>query len=155
MTGKRSPSGMVQTAASLSAGRWIALARATVWVVGVRAALATLPWRRVSEWFATPGARPGTPDWDRARIDLWAVHAVTRRLLKGRPCLTQALVARRFLRRHGVKTDLRLGAVRDERGFQAHAWLERDGRVVIGGTESIYTPFRPLRPASPQERWEG
>ena len=92
----------------------------------------------------------------RARIDRWAVHAVTRRILRGRPCLTQALVARRFLRRHGVETELRLGALLDGSQFRAHAWLERDGHVVIGGVESTqaYTSFRPIQSGPPSPPME-
>lgn len=148
---------MAHTAATLSPRRWIALVRAAVWIVATRAALALLPWRRVSEWFASPDARQGEPDLKRARIDLWAVQAMTRRLLRGRPCLTQALVARRFLRRRGVDTTLRLGATRQGAQLMAHAWLERDGHVVIGGVDSpdTYASFQPAQsaPSTAEETW--
>ena len=74
----------------------------------------------------------------RARAAVWAVDAVARRVLPRRPCLTQALVGRRALRRFGVETALQIGAVRDEGGaFSAHAWLEHGGRVVLGANHRI------------------
>src|SRR6266540_2459767 len=49
-------------------------------------------------------------------------------------CLTQALVAHVMLSRRGHPSNLRIGVKRDVHGtFTAHAWLERDGHVLIGG----------------------
>lgn len=72
---------------------------------------------------------------------------MSRRFLPRRPCLTQALVARRALRKFGVETSLHIGAQHDGQGrFAAHAWIERDGRPVIGdnGRLSDYVRFTPL-----------
>ena len=122
----------------MSRHQWAALASAAVWVPGTRVALTVLPWRWVSDAFARAPLRPGPPDWTRARAAVWAVDAVARRVLPRRPCLTQALVGRRALRRFGVETALQIGAVRDERGaFSAHAWLEHGGRVVLGANNRI------------------
>ena len=141
---------LLRLATTLSPGRWFALAEALVWVAATRAALAVVPWRHVSAAFERTPVRPGPPDWARARRAVWAVDAVARRVLPARPCLTQALVARRMLRRCGVETALQLGAARGPEGdFRAHAWLEHDGRTVIGQVHSDvpYTPFRsPARP---------
>ena len=135
----------LRLAGSLSARRWGALVRAGAWIAWTRAALAMRPWRSVSAAFDREPVRPGAPDWDRAKDTLWAVDAVARRVLPKRPCLTQALVARKLLRRHGVETTLQLGAARDGKaGFKAHAWLERNGEVVIGRTRTdTYVPFEP------------
>jgi hypothetical protein len=69
---------------------------------------------------------------------LWAVGAVSRRLLPARPCLTQALAAQALLRwRGGRAARLQIGVARAPDGrLRAHAWLERDGRVLIGGDAS-------------------
>ena len=141
--------------ARLSPGRWAALGQAAVWVTATRAALAVLPWRRVSAAFERAPVRPGPPDWARAKRTVWAVNAVARRVLPARPCLTQALVARHLLRRQGVETQLQIGAARGTEGdLRAHAWLEHRGRIVIGRIHSDvpYTPFRTAaRPAPPPE----
>ncbi len=136
----------LRLAARLSPGRWIALGQALAWVSATRAALAVLPWRRISAAFERSPTRPGPPDWDRAKQTVWAVDAVARRVLPARPCLTQALVARHLLRRQGVDTELQIGAARSTKGeIQAHAWLEHNGQIVIGRIRSDvpYTPFRP------------
>jgi hypothetical protein len=63
-----------------------------------------------------------------------AVEAVSRRIPQA-TCLTQALSAQLLLRHLGYDSSLCLGVARDHRGeFRAHAWLEREGSVVIGGT---------------------
>lgn len=133
----------------MSGLQWVALGQAVVWVGIVRAMLAVVPWRRVAAASEAQAVHAAAPDWDRARAVVWAVEAVARRVLPERPCLTQALVAQRLLRKHGVDTQLLLGAARiPGKPLQAHAWLERDGKIVIGHiqTEVPYTAFRPVSP---------
>ena len=66
----------------------------------------------------------------------WAVEAVSRRIPKA-TCLTQALSAQLLLRQFGYDSRLCLGVARSPRGeFRAHAWLEHDGSIVIGGAEA-------------------
>src|SRR5690606_14437510 len=49
-------------------------------------------------------------------------------------CLTQALAAQLLLARYRHESRLCIGVARDgERGFEAHAWIEAEGRVVVGG----------------------
>jgi hypothetical protein len=64
------------------------------------------------------------------------VAAVNRRLFPDRPCLTQALAARYLLSRGGVPSVLQIGVARHGSDLQAHAWLEREGGVIIGGEQS-------------------
>jgi hypothetical protein len=61
-------------------------------------------------------------------------------------CLTQALTVQALLRREGLSADLHIGVAKDEKGqFQAHAWLENNGTIIIGDCElQIYTPFPAL-----------
>jgi hypothetical protein len=69
---------------------------------------------------------------------------VARRALPGRTtCLHLAAALRLLLAERGIASDLRFG-VRNERGtFTAHAWLEREGRVLIGGTD-VYEQYAPF-----------
>ncbi len=63
----------------------------------------------------------------------------------GRTCLSTALVAQTMLLRHGHEASLRLGVRRDANGkFAAHAWLEREGLVVVGGPRSEVATYVPL-----------
>ena len=141
-----------RTFGRLSRHQWWSLGRSLVWVPVTRVALKVCPWQVVSRAFDRQGVREQQPDLRRAKAAVWAVEAVSTRVLRDRPCLTQALVARRFLRQCGVDALLKIGVARDEGGeFQAHAWLEYEGRIVIGGANSgaTYTTFRAVRPVPP------
>jgi len=64
---------------------------------------------------------------------VWAVRAVSR-FVPLATCLTQALALQWLLSRSGHASRIHLGARKDAAGkFDAHAWVECEGRVVIGG----------------------
>lgn len=64
---------------------------------------------------------------------VWAVK-VSSRVVPGATCLTQALAAGALLRRHGHAAKLQISVARDSAGvLAAHAWVEAEGRAVIGG----------------------
>jgi hypothetical protein len=66
---------------------------------------------------------------------------VGHRLLPNRPCLTQALVLQFLLLRGGDDTPkLKIGVTKGQQNeLLAHAWVERDGEVLIGGKTSPLT----------------
>jgi len=103
--------------------------------------------RLVERWAQSHPSAHLAPD-EEQRI-LWAVEAVTRRLLPTRPCLTQALAAYVLLTRRGAqRPTLQIGVKRGENDdLDAHAWLEREGTVVIGGdtSPSTYSILSPRR----------
>ena len=125
-----------------------ALGRAVVLVGLVRAALAVLPFRRVMRGLRRL-ARP------RARLTrrlaeplafrriVWSAETAGRWLLPSRPCLTQALVGHLLLRRRGYAAELRIGVAKEDGGLAAHAWVEQDGRIILGGASSRER-YRPL-----------
>jgi hypothetical protein len=51
-------------------------------------------------------------------------------------CLCLALAVWWLLARRGVETTLRIGVRKDQTGFSAHAWVERDGVVLTGGADA-------------------
>lgn len=57
-------------------------------------------------------------------------------------CLMRALVGERLFAANGYQTEIHLGVAKDEE-FEAHAWVERRGEVVIGEV-SDHDRFRPL-----------
>ncbi len=62
-------------------------------------------------------------------------------------CLTQALAGQVFLAHYGYPTIVHVGVTKPEgevKGFEAHAWLESDGKVVIGESEQPYVPLATL-----------
>jgi len=63
----------------------------------------------------------------------------------GSTCLAVALVAQSLLMRHGYESSFRIGVRRSEdRAFAAHAWLEREGRVIVGGPQSVVATYKAL-----------
>lgn len=60
-------------------------------------------------------------------------------------CLARALVVEALLRRHGYAVQMRIGVRRPEsQSFAAHAWLEYDGKIVVGGPESVVGQYHVL-----------
>ncbi len=116
-------------------------------VFSVRLALWLLPFRllhqAVTRMAGTPAPGKRADEQMLARI-AWAVTAVSR-LVPLATCLTQALAVQVLLGRRGYPANLRLGVARDKAGrFQAHAWVESEGRVVIGGSAAYLQLYAPL-----------
>jgi hypothetical protein len=73
----------------------------------------------------------------------WAVQAAARRI-PGASCLTQALALQYVLGRAGETTKLHIGVAKDSaRGFEAHAWLEHRGAILVGDNGELerYAPI--------------
>lgn len=134
----------------LAAGHVLLLIRAGVLIVVTRVALALFPFRWVQRLLDRPvGESPFRPTEAAhyRRTAVWAVEAVGRRLLGDKPCLVQALVARRLLARRGIPATLRIGVARSDSGaLLAHAWLEHEGEIIIGGrtASARYAAFPPV-----------
>lgn len=78
---------------------------------------------------------------------IWAVDTVSQHLPGISTCLTRGLVAQALLCRHGHPAQLRIGVVHGgESQLQAHAWVEIDHHVVLGGLPDLdhYAPFPPF-----------
>ena len=76
----------------------------------------------------------------------WAVRAVARRLpTPWRGCLPQAVAVRAMLARRGLPARLVIGVRRTAAAgpLEAHAWVESDGRVVVGWLADLPS-FLPL-----------
>ncbi len=120
------------------------LAKVLALVVLVRAGLTLLPFRVLRKGISrlmVPGRVPAHQVMSPQRIS-WMVMAASRYVPRA-TCMTQALAAQILLVRRGYDAMLRIGVARDNRGaFVAHAWVEQDGRVIVG--EHGYRDFTPL-----------
>jgi transglutaminase superfamily protein len=66
----------------------------------------------------------------------WAIEAASHYVPGGSNCLVRALASEYVLGRFGYPCELKIGVAKGAAGeFAAHAWLESDGRVVIGEFE--------------------
>jgi hypothetical protein len=114
------------------------LASSTLLLAAVRLLLWVLPSRVILSAARSLVAVPERASAGRPRLDriVWAIGAASERIPHA-SCLTQAIAAQILLRRHGYGSRLCLGVAPDGRGgFRAHAWVERDGSILIGGEES-------------------
>jgi hypothetical protein len=113
-----------------------------VWIASTT--LRLLPFAIVQKLFASRVALPGRMHRRRPieRL-LWAI-AVAGRHVPGTACLSLALAGRMMLNRYGYPAHIHIGVAKDHTGsFGAHAWLESEGTIVIGGEESA-SLFAPL-----------
>jgi hypothetical protein len=124
-------------------------------VVLVRIALWVIPYRIVRRCLdgmirVSPSVDPSEEDKRRWNAIIWSVDAVSKRLLRKKPCLVQAHVAHWFLARAGCDTAIKIGVAMNSGEFKAHAWLEKDGKILLGGRDSLdrYAPLVPIRAGS-------
>lgn len=78
----------------------------------------------------------------------WAVSQVGSVVPGGKHCLSQALALRVLLARRGIPVDVSFGVTRGADSIvMAHAWVEHNGKVLIGGSNLD----RFIRLAGPEE----
>jgi hypothetical protein len=98
-----------------------------------RLALHFFPIDRLRTWAARTGH--GRRALDRI---IWA-GGVAARWVPGTTCLSSALALQRLLSTNGHGSELHIGVAQDG-AFAAHAWVEQDGRVLIGeAARRLYT----------------
>lgn len=116
-------------------------------LAAVRVGLWVLPFRSVHRALSALGNRPRTRGRGEPPVEriVWAVGAAAQ-LVPRATCLVRALAAQALLARRGYASQLRLGVSGGSgRSFEAHAWIEQDGRVLIGGpVEARYVPLPAL-----------
>jgi hypothetical protein len=84
----------------------------------------------------TDPAAPGASAAPSVEQIAWAANAAAN-YVPGSTCLVRALVGSVLCRRYGLPAEVRIGVGLDaQKNFEAHAWMESDGQVVIGGEES-------------------
>ena len=123
-------------------GAWSAL-------VAIKLALKILPFHVVyrlhQRWTCSPARRPAAGLASPAEV-VRATERVSYYVPGGRNCLARALTGKLLLARRGHDALLRLGAARMDDKIQAHAWLEYEGKILIGQEAAgQFTPFPPGR----------
>lgn len=119
--------------------------RALAVVVWVRVRLTASSFPTVDRLTRERPVRDAVGRHSAARIGS-AVQAASA-YVPGATCLTQALAARVLLSSEGHPSRLRLGMARIDGSLQAHAWLESDGTIVVGGAgHRQFVPFESVAP---------
>jgi hypothetical protein len=107
----------------------VATVRLALWLLPSAAIVRLVRRLATSPERSTPG-RPSLGEIVRS------VEASSRRVPRA-SCLTQAVTAQLLLHHYGYGSTLCVGVAKEENGsFRAHAWVERGGRIVIGGEAS-------------------
>jgi Transglutaminase-like superfamily len=129
-----------------TADMWLLLKTALL-LVATKLGMQLLPFRTLRRLLALAASVTAKKLRDSERLSTdritWAVEATSRRMPWVRSCLTQALATQVLLIRHGYPALLHIGVIRGELGqFRAHAWVESEGKVLIGGSGSEgFTPL--------------
>jgi hypothetical protein len=122
------------------------LLKAALLLGGIKLGLWLLDFHALQRLLSRVAEAPiGLRKLDRVSAEkvVWSVKLAGRYMPMARTCLTQAMTTQALLARRGYPTILHIGVVTKERGeFEAHAWLESEGEVVIGGHDlERYTPL--------------
>jgi hypothetical protein len=131
--------------ALIRVGIMLWIVRLAMWCMPFASLRARLSARRDALARRRPASRRG----DLARI---ARHVrLGSRLVPRCTCLVQALVAEQLLAESGHASVVRFGMAdaADQRS-SAHAWVECEGRVLVGGDVSGYVAFRSPEPHLPR-----
>ena len=132
---------------------WRLLFRAIGLIWAIRLGLWLLPFRnlrslvdrRMARALKPPAEAPEVT-YRRIRRVTWAVSRLSRYVPKA-TCLTQALTTQLLLYREGYPSRIQIGVGKgDNDKFQAHAWVEYEGWIVIGGRGAeMVTPITSLQ----------
>lgn len=111
----------------------------------VRLGLRFLPFRTLQKWLTHFSQfSPKTPERLSIGKIVWAVDTGTRYMPGGVKCLARALVTLTMMKQQGHSGELRIGVAKGQSGeLEAHAWIEHQGRVVIGYLSDLqrYVPM--------------
>ncbi|MDB4971661.1 MAG: hypothetical protein JWN48_2 [Myxococcaceae bacterium] len=139
------------------------LFEAALLLPAVHALQTLLPFRRwrslltVRASSASRAPRPGAPSTPPDAIGAgrptaeeiaWAIERARVGVPGVYKCLPQAYAGHLLLHRYGYDSVVQVGVARDAKGgVEAHAWVEREGRVLIGELPDLgrFVPLPPLK----------
>jgi hypothetical protein len=111
------------------------LGQSLIAVSSIRLSLWIFPFKALNQWLSTFAST----DSDDRKVEWNVVDNVTSAVqacslyVPYASCLTQALAVRTLLGLRGQDSQLKIGVDKDEDGkFLAHAWVEIDGKIIIG-----------------------
>jgi hypothetical protein len=72
----------------------------------------------------------------------FAIPRIAMRVPWRADCLVRALAGQQMLRRRGIASAIVVGIAKHADGtFESHAWLARDGVIILGGEVSRFEPL--------------
>jgi hypothetical protein len=130
--------------------QWLVL-EACFTLLSVKAMLIALPferWRRLLHRNVRSGSR--VVERQAVAEIVWAVDRTSQFIPLNLTCLPRALSVQRMLARRRVMSELQIGVARDPSGrFEAHAWVEFEGEVMIGALPGLerFSRLPPWQPS--------
>lgn len=67
---------------------------------------------------------------------IWAINCTDNLVLKS-TCLTKAITAQILLSQHNYLSIVKIGVLKNT-NFEAHAWVEVDGQIILGKSEKQF-----------------
>ena len=130
-----------QIAQRLSPGDWVTLAEAWWGLLYYYVAVRSVSFERLNQ----PGMADGTPakagGIEKARHLHELVRLASRLHLLSMTCLPRTLTLRRMLLRRDIAAVVRIGVRKEEKRYQAHAWVEAGG-AQVGEPEDVTERFQ-------------
>ena len=121
-----------------------------------RAGLHLLPFRTLCRWLKrieTPGGPPLSRERDKVAAIARSIGRANKLLGWRDDCLPQALTACLLMKRQGLAANLRIGVKNGSDGqLRAHAWVEHNGDIVVGGIGPNLQSYTPLTALTGLER---
>jgi hypothetical protein len=120
-------------------------AKLLAWLVAVRLGLSLIGYRRMRRILPATHSASASPH--HALRTARRIEALAR-FVPGASCLTQALALSGVLARQGHATTIRIGVSAPDASsaapFEAHAWVECAGHVVLGHRRVDLSRYAPL-----------
>ena len=113
----------------MSRDKWELLLAACGWLTFLRLALRVWPFPRIDRLTEPQPAQKAKGD-EALSCATRMVAIATRHLPWHPTCLERSLALRRILAKRGIETQLRIGVRKESETLLAHAWLEREGKVL-------------------------
>lgn len=107
-------------------------------LVLIQTSLNVFSFAKIYRWVKRQSSSKALQFGSKAEEEIpWAVTRAGYFLYGDEGCLVQAIVGEYLLTQHGIPAKLRLGIRRQPDGAPfAHAWVESNGAILIGGTSS-------------------
>jgi hypothetical protein len=120
----------------LKTRRRVYLREAALMLALTKLAVRFVPTARLVAWASrTPRAATRFAMWEAGWIAS-AVETVGAKPWMRALCLPRALAAQAMLRRRGIASRLCVGVAREGATLAAHAWIELDHDIIVGGSDA-------------------
>lgn len=119
------------------------------WVILIRVMIWVFPFSFVQKRvqiianYLSPDELDKIPTVKMKRIRMMIV--IISRYIPWATCLVQAMAGHILFSRYGYNTIIKIGVLNEDGVFEAHAWLEKNGDVVLGESEKNYKTILGIR----------